>query len=264
MPPRARWFLGLVLCGSALFGAGSCETYEVPQKFCRGVEAQGAPAGEPALSCARCLDTRCCDAVGRCQEQGAACLTSVVEAHTCMLDAGAKRVEAEPGCVTGLEVPAAQEAYACMRGECGEACGLPHCTLDRAVPLIVNPRCDACFNGACCEEINRCFGDRACKLTLDCITVDCQGKLGAELRGPSPAALDALEALLCPDGKVAQGGAGAECVRACLGAFSSTQPPAAVGGEGAACLAFRVYACGVRAKCGEVCEPGSPVDAGGD
>ena len=156
-----------------------------------------------------------------------------------------------------------------MRGSCGAQCGLPVCQVDQAARLILNPPCDQCFAGACCNELNRCYENRACKLTLECIISSCGSTLGTALRDANAGAPDAggdpaSVAALCADPPPRTGLP--ECVRSCLCAYRGNDLGIPPEGEALApiALAASVYSCGRAARCGDACSTSSAPDAGGD
>ncbi len=268
---RALLLLITTLGLTAVF---SCNTFDLPAEICNpgDLSSKSSPA-----DCDRCLEDHCCDAVGVC-ERTDGCAKIVSQTQECILLAGprSERSCAENNQVTlkkpgtsELVHPEADGAYRCMRGSCGAQCGLPVCQVDQAARLIFNPPCDQCFAGSCCPELNRCYANRACKLTVECIISSCGGTLGTALKDPDGGAPNggvtdpAKIAALCDDPSARTGLP--ECVRTCLCAYRGNDlgiPP-----EGNALssldLAAAVYNCGRTSACGDACSSG-PIDAGGE
>jgi hypothetical protein len=186
--------------------------------------------------------------------------------HGCVLDeplAGARR---EPGCAAAAGLaqdPEANDAYRCMRSNCGRECGLPVCRVDPAAVLIQNARCDGCFAGSCCTQLNRCYESRACKLMIECISRSCGKQLGEGLvadatRTPRPASSELDAADVCGDSGPPGDFTGRECVRACLCEFRDNDQglPPEDPEDRPFTLAQRVYQCGASASCGPLCLDG--------
>lgn len=254
----------------------SCEG--LPQKTCFGDRATGlyTEAGTPDNSCAACMQRKaCCDAVGICDELPD-CLKALREAHTCVLDGGPG---SEAACVTPLG-PAgtspSRRVWDCMRTNCGDVdpskaeCKVSNCIVNPAVIKLANPGCDRCVGGSCCREVNNCYGDRRCKLALECIVTECKGQLGKEMidfEEGGVARADTARSYACgfPDGGRPEGpppgnaAVAGPCVDRCLRDFAPFQNGTA-DDETARCLAFEVYACSARSRCGEECTA-STIDA---
>ncbi|MCW5833952.1 MAG: hypothetical protein KIS78_16250 [Labilithrix sp.] len=230
-----------------------------PDKTCfaERVHALGAndDAG-PDRTCTTCLQTRnapnaCCDAVGACDDDPTnECVSSFQAAHRCVIEGGPSE---EARCKGLLTNDRSRNLYACMRGNCGRECGVPSCDVDPAVILFANPACDSCIGGACCEKINACYGSRACKLALECITKHCPRTLGdsmTKLESSPELRLAAREAVCTgriPDGVEGPGA----CVERCLDDFAPGD--GTIDDLSARCMAFDVYACGAEASCGPKC-----------
>lgn len=260
----------------ALAAALSCQAFDPPDETCdpRRVDAK-RNLGEPADgACSRCLEDRCCDHVGSCERKDG-CAERVSAVHACVLEqplAGARR---EPGCASAVGLaqdPDANDTYRCMRDSCGRECGLPVCKVDPAAVLIQNATCDGCFAGSCCEQLNGCYGSRACKLMIECITQTCGNELGKALvadaaRPPAvlpPEAVDAASGgpEVCGDSGAPAPFAAPACVRACLCKFRDNDQglPPVDPEQRPFTLALRVYECGANAGCGASCLDG-PDDA---
>jgi hypothetical protein len=258
---------------ASLAVAFSCKTFDLPEEICdaRALAGPLLASLQTGGACTRCVEDSCCDAVGACQNK-ARCFEIVKGVHECTLDAGRAGASAESECAKdgGLDRDAGVEAddtYRCMRDRCGSQCGLPVCRVDPAAGLILNVRCDQCFSSSCCPELNRCYGNRACKLALECITEKCEPSLAAdllddEITGGPARALDAGlidPRSFCDDaGPVLGDGGGApRCVRTCLCQFATGDPglePLDPGTQPFA-LALGVYACAASASCGKACGP---------
>jgi hypothetical protein len=255
----------------ALAAALSCTTFDPPNETCdpRRLDAKRALGEAADGTCSRCLEDRCCDRVGSCERKGG-CPEIVSSVHACVLEqplAGARR---EQGCANAAGLaqdPEANDAYRCMRDACGRECGLPVCKVDPAAVLIQNATCDGCFAGSCCEQLNGCYGSRACKLMIECITRSCGTQLGQALASDATRPPHAAEASA---GDVCGAATGAppadftapDCVRACLCKFRDNdqgllpEDPE----RRPFTLALRVYECGANAGCGSSCVDG-PDDA---
>jgi hypothetical protein len=108
---------------------------------------------------------------------------------------------------------------------------------------------------SCCPQINECYGDRGCKLVLECIFGHCGRELGNELLRDERTGFRADP---CADGGRAPGDVAFQgCIADCINDFGGVQA-----GFGSACRAFGVYKCAAAARCGSECvvQP----DAGGD
>lgn len=258
-----------------LTAAFSCQTFDPPNETCdpRRLDAKRELGEASDGACSRCLEDRCCDRVGSCERKGG-CAEIVSSVHRCVLDqplAGARR---EPGCAAdaGLaQDPEANDAYRCMRDSCGRECGLPVCKVDPAAVLIQNATCDGCFAGSCCDQLDRCYGSRACKLMIECVTRSCGKHLGEALVAdatrpprviPPEAADGASGPDICGDGGPPSDFTAPECVRACLCRFRGNDQglPPEDPEDRPFTLALRVYECGANASCGPLCLDG-PEDA---
>jgi hypothetical protein len=161
-----------------------------------------------------------------------------------------------------------------MRDSCGNECGLPVCKVDPAAVLIQTPSCDACFASSCCSELNACYANRACKLTVECIVNECGPQLGASLLsgamlgappdgggagGGDAAAFDVCAPPTAPNGPHAP-----LCVSKCLCDYKFNDPGLAPDSDAQrpALLALAVYVCAQQAECGKECP--HDLDAGGD
>lgn len=265
-----------VVTVSVLAASFSCKTFDLPNETCdpRRLDAK-RELGEPADgTCSRCLEDRCCDLVGSCDRKGG-CAETVSAVHRCVLEqplAGARR-EQQCAVSAGLAGdPEANDAYRCMRGQCGLECGLPVCKVDPAAVLIQNATCDGCFAGSCCPQLNACYGSRACKLMIECVAQSCGTQLGRALvddatRPPRALPLDATDggtsgADFCDDAGAPSDFTAPECVRRCLCKFRNNDqglPPEDLAARPVT-LAYRVYECGANAGCGPSCLAG-PEDA---
>jgi hypothetical protein len=192
----------------------------------------------------------CCDDVGRCDDDPA-CVTAFQATHACVLEGGAPQ---EARCRGNLTNDDSRQLYECMRTNCGPSCGVPSCTIDPAVTLIENPGCDRCIGSACCQEINGCYGNRACKLVIQCITDHCPNSFGPALTALGEIPLDAIEAArqaVCAGH--APGVPISPCFARCLDDFAPAADGGTVDDQQALCLSFGVYACGARYQCGPSC-----------
>lgn len=253
----------LVLAGAvSLLVAISCKAFNVPNEICdgSGVDAKRMLASGDG-DCTRCMEDHCCDDVGACANAGN-CSDLVRQAHECVITGPGAAAEREVDCTNTLPSPSvARDTYRCMRDQCGNQCGLPVCKVTPAATLFRNPQCDKCLAGACCAELDLCYGSRACKLSLECISQSCGAELGAALdqvsadKGvPDPARL--------PDGATlspcTEPGASMfkpECVRKCLCDYQGHDqglPPEDAGLD-PFILAKQVFECAGRAKCGQRC-----------
>lgn len=258
--------LGAVFAALALVAGWSCKTFDLPDEICDPARLDakrlaGGPADGP---CSRCLENNCCDAVGVC-ERTDRCPEIVSSVHACVLREPLKEAARERGCADehGLgTVHEADEAYRCMRKECGRECGLPVCQVAPAAVLLQNATCDGCFAGSCCAELNACYEMRACKLMIECIVDGCGSELGYSLvalgsalaaAGPPEGGTSSPESI-CADGGAAALG-GPECIRNCLCTFRNNDQglqPLDVATRPFG-LAQKVYECGARASCGPLC-----------
>lgn len=265
--------LAVVAALGSIAIAFSCKTFDLPDEICdpRALGGPNLALLSTAAACTRCVEDSCCDAVGACQNK-ARCFEIVRTVHECTLDAGRAGATAETECAKdgGLDRDGGAEAddtYRCMRHRCGAQCGLPVCRVDPAAGLILNARCDQCFSSSCCPELNRCYGSRACKLALECITNECGAALASDLDegtlggigGAFDAATPRMLASICDDAGPPRGDAGGppRCVRGCLCKFANHDPgldpldpeakPFALGES--------VYRCAVAASCGKACAP---------
>jgi hypothetical protein len=243
----------------------ACSAWEIPSKRCRATAFSGEDAAVPSAAtapCAACVNAPCCDEVGRCDETSG-CNEHVRATRSCLLAAGASAGKEEAACRQKLDGdPRATSTYACMRGKCGAQCQIPACDVDRAATAVVNGRCDRCVTASCCPQINTCYGDRACKLVLECIFGRCGPDLGQELLRdelngprPNPCRTSAIDA--GGDSGIADFNG---CISACISDFGLGQPDFE-----AACHAFEVFQCAAGAKCGSECEvrdAGARSDAG--
>jgi hypothetical protein len=249
----------------------SCKTFDLPAETCNPSSLNAQQSGD----CGRCLEDHCCDAVGVC-ERTDGCADIVRRTQACVLAAGLNGASSERSCAATSELtlkngaalahPEADGAYRCMRSGCGAQCGLPVCQVDQAARLIRNASCDECFAGACCTQLNRCYANRACKLTLECIITGCGSALGPALRDPAaavpagalgdPGAIDAL----CKDPPPETGFPA--CVRKCLCQYRGNDLGLPPSGDSLSPpnLAASVYSCGRDARCGDACLAG-PDDA---
>ncbi len=250
-----------VVALAATIASSSCEAFDLPGVACHGTLVQGAVASETRDACSSCLDKACCDAVGACEAEGAGCTKALVDGHSEILAAGVDATRKEAEVRRRFATPAQRNAYECMRKDCSGPCALPVCEVDNAVTLVVNAACDACLSGACCNAINACYQDRPCRLAIDCVTQECAADFGPSVTRTDPARLPAIEATICDaDGppRVGDGAPppGAEdfgpCISRCLFEYAVT-PERPERTAVSACLAFRVYACGARARCGDAC-----------
>ncbi len=263
-------FVIVAVVTSGLCAAFSCKTFNLPNETCDPSHLHGAFDGGTTDSvCNRCLEDHCCEEVGVC-DRSDPCLAVVMNVHQCVLGAGLQGAHDEMGCATnnglGVNTPA-DKAYRCMRSACGNECGLPVCKVDPAAVLIQTAECDACFSSSCCSELNRCYGSRACKLTIECIVNNCGKTLGDSLTAdPSRIAadVDAGGLDICDAGAPPVGPAdlNAKCVHECVCTFQNHDQgltPAENTAQPAR-LALAVYECGQRAGCAARC-PRSPPDA---
>lgn len=225
--------------------------------------------GVTSRACTSCLQQKCCDQVGVCQDDPA-CANTFREAHRCVTEAGAG---SESECTSPLLSSAtpSRQLYDCMRSNCGgpvapEApCGISNCDVDEAVVLLANARCDRCLSGSCCQELNECYKDRRCKLTVECIVHECRAELGADMNVLTAAGLDTIRAVrsavcqgsdLVLDGDVVEDVADAAVTGACIERCLVEYAPFVNGtadDANARCRAFEVFACGAANRCGDPC-----------
>lgn len=266
MTPSLRRLSVLAMASALVVLAAdvSCKAFDIPAEICNPSRQLQTSVSAPA-ECTRCLEERCCESVGVC-ENAPGCAQVVSNAYDCVLraDVSAARLEGEcvkdAGITLGLDAgPSVTETtYRCMRDSCGTECHLPVCRVDPAVQEIQNPKCDSCFAGSCCRELNDCYGNRTCELTLECIVRDCKSELGGALKnvalgiGVPPDGIGP-GADLCADGRAPNIPA---CVHACLCKYQSSE---GLEPNLPFRLAVDVYRCAGRAKCGDVCVS----DAGG-
>ncbi|HVH45555.1 MAG TPA: hypothetical protein VM925_24545 [Labilithrix sp.] len=221
-----------------------------------GVEEDAGPQRE----CTNCLQAKnapkaCCDAVGACDEDPSKeCAPSFKAAHLCLVEGGPSE---ESRCKGLLTNDRSKNLYSCMRANCGRECRIPSCDVDPAVVLFANPGCDSCVGGACCEQINKCYGSRRCKLIVECITTHCTRTLGrsmTDLGLVPPEELAAVRNAVCSGQNDVEGGSGpGACLERCLDDFAPSGDGGTADDYSARCDAFEVYACGARAKCGPKC-----------
>jgi hypothetical protein len=275
---RSARALFAVALAAALGAAFSCKTFDLPNETCDPSKLHGGKLPDPLTdgSCNTCLEDSCCDVVGVC-ERKEGCTDVVAGVHACVLREGLGGARAETGCANERklgEMTEADDAYRCMRDQCGAPCGLPVCRVDQAALLIHSAECDGCFASSCCPELNACYGSRACKLTVECIVQECGDTFGSLLVADAlagaplpPSGSDAgdLAVDVCMQGNAPPGLAVApECVRKCLCAFRDNDqglPPKEVE-KRPTFLALQVYRCGVKAACGAMCS--SEQDASAD
>ncbi|MDB4936058.1 MAG: hypothetical protein JWP87_3030 [Labilithrix sp.] len=274
MRARARALLALAV-SAALGAALSCNTFDLPNETCDPSKQHGGQLSEPLSesACNRCLEDSCCDVVGVCERKNG-CTEIVSGVHACVLHEGLGGARAETTCAKPLDdMKEADDAYRCMRDQCGGPCGLPVCRVDQAALLIHSAECDGCFASSCCPELNACYGSRACKLTVECIVKECGSSFGSTLvadalvGAPLTAPADAGDlASVCPDGGAPPSGllGVQECVRKCLCEFKDNDQglPPKDPAQRSIFLALQVYRCGVQADCGSLCTDGT--DGGGD
>lgn len=264
----------MILVGAAslaLAAAFSCKTFDLPAETCDPSTLDAKRDLQSDGDCSRCLEDRCCDEVGECERKDG-CGTMVRATQKCVLDHELKGAEFEKECARetvklqpGTKRPANQEAdgaYRCMRANCGAQCGLPVCKVDQAARLIRNAKCDGCFAGGCCGELNRCYASRACKLMLECIIGQCGDTLGTSLQaaardvGGGDGSADIDPAKVCDQHAKNPASFGDRaCVFGCLCKYADNDqglPPAQLELQPFN-LARDVYVCGGAARCGEEC-----------
>ena len=249
---------------AALGAAFSCKTFDLPNETCDPSKLHGGELMTPLsdATCNRCLEDRCCDAVGVCERKDG-CSLSVANVHACVIRGGLAGARLETSCAEGESLGGkgeADNAYRCMRDRCGAECGLPVCRVDPAALLIQSANCDGCFASSCCPELNACYASRACKLTIECIVEECGSKLGETL---TPGILNGAPAVglgvfdgqkLCSPDAGTMGVAPA-CIQRCLCAFKDNDQglPSPELSQRPINLALAVYQCGVSAGCGPSC-----------
>ncbi|MBX3232933.1 MAG: hypothetical protein KIT84_44820 [Labilithrix sp.] len=241
---------------STVFGNASCASF--PDGECRGdrtnvlVSNEAGPDPDP---CTRCLQEKCCEPVGACLEGDASCADEVKDAQACVM---LRSQSAEPECKAALVSPASRQLYQCMRSGCGGDCRVPTCDLDPAVTLIVTPECDRCIGGACCEQIQSCYGNRQCKLFLECITTKCPNTFASSIQGAArtpPGFLeDTLETVCKTDSPPPLEARASPCFQRCLDEFAPLGANSNPDDRVARCRAFDLFTCSARKGCGDKCE----------
>ncbi len=273
MRASKRFLIAVAACGG-LVAAFSCKTFNLPNETCDPSRFHGGmlTGGNTDADCNDCLETSCCEEVGRC-ERTTGCTELVSSVHACVLDAGLLGAKDETACADThhLEGTApAEDAYRCMRDSCGNQCGLPVCKVDPAAVLLQTPACDACFASSCCSQLNGCYANRACKLTLECIVNTCGSELGVGLSGPQFAIPDgggdAASFDICGDAGDPHAPNAPPCVRKCLCDFKDNDQGLAPRDEAQRppMLALAVYVCGQQAGCGASCTRPTDAAAAGD
>ncbi|MBS2016599.1 MAG: hypothetical protein JST00_27190 [Deltaproteobacteria bacterium] len=246
---RIAIVLSLFACSLALALGPGCEVFT--RETCNAADLVGLPESNTARPvCKECLERAAtCDTVGRCNDVSG-CTQSVREAHQCVLDAGRLAFREESRCVASLaEAPKA--TYAKMRESCGKECALPVCKVDQATVRFGAPECDRCITGACCDEINRCYANRTCKLILECI-VKC----------PDPLNPTAFPDFAPDQGPCAAGDGGppasSGCVTSCLTAFAAHEQrvEGADPKDSAQCIAYSIRKCAIDTQCSGSCDGG--------
>jgi hypothetical protein len=270
----------LALTGAvlALAAAFSCKTFDLPNETCnpQDLDANRLRGEGASGECSTCLEERCCDKIGVCERKGG-CADIVRGVHDCVLKAGLQGAEEERRCAQDHKLTSqseANDAYRCMRDNCGERCGLPVCRVNQAAVLVATPACDRCFSSSCCPELNSCYGSRACKLMIECIATECRDVLGPSLvmsrsdpdfGGPPPDAADGpdIKQICAPGAPPSELGA-PPCVRDCLCRYVENDQGLAPEDvrKQPFTLAASIYQCAVRADCGPKCLVST--DAGGD
>jgi hypothetical protein len=255
----------VVVLFAALSAALSCKTFNLPNETCDPSKQHGGELMTPlsATTCNRCLEDRCCDAVGVC-ERKTGCTEAVSGVHACVIREGLAGARKETACAEAQRLADLQEAdtaYRCMRDQCGAECGLPVCRVDPAALLIHSANCDGCFASSCCPQLNECYASRACKLTIECIVKECGPTFGTTLTpGVANGAPDAGTGVfdgqqLCTGDAGASAGGPPACVQKCLCEFKDNDqglvPTQAA--ERPVNLALAVYQCGVSAGCAPSC-----------
>jgi hypothetical protein len=265
-------FVAAASCG--LVAAFSCKTFNLPNETCDPSHLHGGMliGGNTDADCNSCLETNCCQEVGRC-ERTPDCSKLVSSVHMCVLDAGLLGAKEETKCAETLDlkgIAPAEDAYRCMRDSCGNQCGLPVCKVDPAAVLLQTPPCDACFASSCCSQLNGCYANRACKLTLECIVNTCGAELGVGLLSPQfeipDGGGDAAALDICSDAGDPNGPNAPACVRKCLCDFKDNDQGLAPRdtAQRPPMLALAVYTCGQQAGCGASCPGPTDAAAAGD
>lgn len=258
MSRRVTVVVTAALVSAAIAASTACDVFT--RETCRAGDLV-ALAGEASAACTKCLERAAtCDTVGNCVEIGGDCIGPVRAAHACVQDAAAasKAAEEEGACTKDL-TGAARGTYDVMRASCGRECLLPVCKVDPSAVSFGAPDCDRCITSACCEQINACYGNRTCKLIIECIAA-CPNAL---IEGPAlPPGRDPCTS--DDDGAGRPGGpggdagdAGADCVSRCLSSYADhelRQAPDA--GPGARCLAYSIRSCALGARCASRCDGG--------
>lgn len=254
---RALPHVVTVAATTALLAAFSCKTFDLPAETCNptGLFTQVPDdAGVEDRRCDRCLEDHCCDLVGACNQKPG-CADIVSRSQTCVLGAGLRAARDEASCArsNGLEtMKEASDVYRCMRDGCGTQCGLPVCQVEKAAVLLHNAKCDQCFSGSCCKQLNACYGSRACKLMIECIDAECGDTLGSSLKGVGLAGFG--EERLCASPTAPPDFKGPECIRRCLCRYKDNDQGLPLAGAARPfALAQGVYECGGVAGCGDDC-----------
>ncbi len=258
---------GVILAVAGLIVASACDALSIPSKDCHAnrtnrFDDPDTGTNVPATTeCAKCLNAKCCDDVGRCEEREG-CRLQVIEAHECV---SANRPE-EARCIQTLD-DLGRGLYQCMRRSCGVECDVPSCDVEKSAALIGTPDCDRCITASCCPEINECYGNRRCKLIIECISQRCDSELGplfSEFGAKGDSAIDAGTLAACTPFANGAGPPpiGADCIQGCLDAFA-TADGGPYDDTDARCKAYAVYACASRPShnCGARCRVEKPVDA---
>lgn len=237
---------------AAIAIAASCTP--LPSKTCYAQRVNAFEGDAAADDCTSCLQTSaCCDLVGECGDDQT-CIDNFRATQSCVALGGPGK---EADCKSNLQSPKSQALYSCMRKPCGRQCGIPSCNLDPAVVLIVDPACDRCLTGACCDSINACYGNRQCKLFLECITQHCPVSLGTSMTKagaqPHDEIVSASHAACNEGGTFDPVFDPGPCLDRCLNAFAPDDDASTADDHEARCLAFGVYTCGAGAGCGPTC-----------
>jgi hypothetical protein len=264
--------LAAVACsGAVLLAIHSACVLTVPGKTCKPFAVNGIVDHAKRASqsvCETCLEDHCCDAIGRCDDEGESCENKVLATHQCVLDAGPD--SSEQGCAAANLSPAGQSvaAYQCMHDSCGTECGLPVCQVSSTYGVLVAADCDQCVSSACCPELNDCANNRACKLVDDCVVRVCGAAFFDALGSADLAQLASTRQSVCS-------AAGpppplSPCIDKCIADFGNYEQSFFEPDKRAACLGLRVVECIAGSKCAPICARaaeagvGSPAaDAGG-
>lgn len=247
----------LLGCSAALALAPACEVFT--RETCNAADLVGIQEPTANAGCKECLERAAtCDTVGRCNDV-AGCTQGVREAHQCVLGAGNLAFKEEARCVGTLN-ETSKSAYEKMRANCGKECLLPVCKVDQATVRFGSADCDKCVTGACCDDINRCYANRTCKLILECI-VRCPNPLtvggdgGFVDPGPNRGPCSENDDEGGPPG-------GPNCIAGCLSAFANHEQrvEGAKPDAGAQCLAFSIRQCAINARCTDSCDGGFDTD----